>query len=68
MQAYFDPNYEISQSFSRILSGTGTTKDGIVILKQGLYERKLMKPNPKMTYYEAHKLVKEKYDYKGGDN
>lgn len=67
VQAYFDPNYEMSQSFSRIFNGTGITKDDIIMLKHELYERKLMKSNPKMTYYEAHELSKEKYDYKGGD-
>lgn len=68
VQAYFDPNYEMSQSFSRIFNGTGITKDDIIMLKHELYERKLMKSNPKMTYYEAHELSKEKYDYKGGDS
>ncbi len=66
VQAYFDPNYEMSQSFSRIFNGTGVTEDDIIMLKHELYERKLMKSNPKMTYYEAHQLSKEKYDYKGG--
>ena len=68
VQAYFDPNYEMSQSFSRIFNGTGITKDDIIMLRPELYERKLMKSNPKMTYYEAHELSKEKYDYKGGDS
>ncbi len=68
VQAYFDPNYEMSQSFSRIFNGTGITKDDIIMLRHELYERKLMKSNPKMTYYEAHELSKEKYDYKGGDS
>ena len=68
VQAYFDPNYEMSQSFSRIFNGTGITKDDIIMLRLELYERKLMKSNPKMTYYEAHELSKEKYDYKGGNS
>lgn len=66
VQAYFDPNYEMAQSFSRIFNGTGVTEDDIIMLKHELYERKLMKSNPKMTYCEAHQLSKEKYDYKGG--
>ncbi|MBD9000561.1 MAG: hypothetical protein EGQ92_10415 [Lactobacillus ruminis] len=60
VQAYFDPNYEMSQSFSRIFNGTGITKNDIIMLRHELYERKLMKSNPKMTYYEAHELSKEK--------
>ena len=31
VQAYFDPNYEMSQSFSRIFNGTGITKDDIIM-------------------------------------
>ena len=60
VQAYFDPNYEMSQSFSRIFNGTGIIKNDIIVLRHELYERKLMKSNPKMTYYEAHELSKEK--------
>lgn len=65
IQAYFDPNYEMAQSFNRIFSNKDVNDDDIIMLKHELYERKLMKANPKMTYQEAHALALKKYPYKG---
>lgn len=64
---YFDPDPEMAQAFNRILNSNKILENDIMLLKHELYERMLMKNNPEMIYYEAHKLVSKKYPWKGGD-
>uniref|UniRef100_UPI0024BA6E1A phage minor capsid protein n=1 Tax=Ligilactobacillus salivarius TaxID=1624 RepID=UPI0024BA6E1A len=63
VMAKFVPNIDMAQSFQRIFNGQKLHEEDIILLKHELYERKLMKNNPNMTYKEAHNLTNKIYDY-----
>ena len=60
---YFDPDYDMAQSFARILNRQSLLDRDIILVKHELLESTLMAKNPKLTYKEAHKLTNEKYNY-----
>lgn len=62
--AYFSPNYSMAQSFQRIFNGGQKLHErDKIMLKHELYETKLMKKDPNMTYEKAHELTNKKYNY-----
>lgn len=62
-EGYFDPDYDMAQSFARILNRQSLLDRDIILVKHELLESTLMAKNSKLTYKEAHKLTNEKYNY-----
>lgn len=60
----FDPSYEMSQSFQRLLvaNGKDTQEKDIIMLKHEYLEYELMNRYSK-EYLEAHELANKKYNY-----
>lgn len=63
IQAKFDPDPNMAQSFQRIFNGQKLLPEDIILLKHERYERSLMKADPNLTYTEAHNLTNELYNY-----
>lgn len=63
VQAKFDPDPNMAQSFQRIFNGQKLLPEDIMLLKHERYERSLMKADPNLTYTEAHNLTNELYNY-----
>lgn len=59
----FDPDYDMSESFRRILEGNNIKPHDIIMLNHENLELNLMKKY-NMTYEDAHDLANKKYNYK----
>lgn len=59
----FDPDYDMAESFRRILDGKDIKPHDITMLKHENLELNLMKKY-NMVYEEAHALAERKYNYK----
>lgn len=59
----FDPDYDMSESFRRILEGKNIKPHDITMLRHENLELNLMKKY-NMVYEEAHSLAEQKYNYK----
>ena len=59
----FDPDYDMSESFRRILEGKNIKPHDITMLKHENLELNLMKKY-NMVYEDAHSLAEQKYNYK----
>lgn len=60
---YFDPDYDMAQSFLRILNRQKVLERDIILIKHELLESNLMKVNPNLTYKEAHKITNQQFNY-----
>lgn len=60
---YFDPDYDMAQSFLRILNRQKVLERDIILIKHELLESNLMKENPNLTYKEAHKITNQQFNY-----
>ena len=60
---YFDPDYDMAQSFLRILNRQKVLERDIILIKHELLESNLMKENPDLTYKEAHKITNQQFNY-----
>lgn len=58
----FDPDYDMAESFRRILEGKDIKPHDIIMLKHENLELNLMKKY-NMTYEDAHELTDKKYNY-----
>lgn len=58
----FDPDYDMSESFRRILEGNNIKLHDIIMLKHENLELNLMKKY-NMSYEDAHALTDRKYNY-----
>ena len=58
----FDPDYDMAESFRRILEGKNIKPHDIVMLKHENLEFNLMKKY-NMVYEDAHELAQKKYNY-----
>lgn len=58
---YFYPNYEMSQSWQRLIDGKNIQKHDLTLLKHEATERELMKQG--YSQEEAHKVAEAKYNY-----
>lgn len=58
----FDPDYDMAESFRRILEGKDIKPHDIILLKHENLELNLIKKY-NMTYEEAHELAERKYNY-----
>lgn len=67
IQAKFEPDAEMAQSFQRIFNGQKLLPKDIILLKHERYERKLMKQHPDLDYYSAHHLTNKIYNYEEFD-
>ncbi|WP_415936075.1 phage minor capsid protein [Roseburia inulinivorans] len=59
----FDPDYDMSESFRRILEGKNIKPHDITMLKHENLELNLMKKY-NMVHEDAHSLAEQKYNYK----
>lgn len=59
----FDPDYDMSESFRRILEGKNIKPHDITMLRHEILELNLMKKY-NMVYEDAHSLAEQKYNYK----
>lgn len=59
----FDPDYDMSESFRRILEGKNIKPHDITMLRHENLELNLMKKY-NMVYEDAHSLAEQKYNYK----
>lgn len=59
----FDPDYDMSESFRRILEGKNIKTHDITMLRHENLELNLMKKY-NMVYEDAHSLAEQKYNYK----
>lgn len=59
---YFYPDYQIAQSWQRLVSGKEIQKHDIVLLKHEYAESKYMAKG--LSQQEAHDLANRKYNYK----
>lgn len=59
----FDPDYDMSESFRRILEGKNIKPHDITMLKHENLELNLMRKY-NMVYEDAHSLAEQKYNYK----
>ena len=62
IQAKFDPDSTMAQSFQRIFNGQKLLPEDIISLKHERHERKLMKDDPTLTYGEAHNRTNKLYN------
>lgn len=60
---YFDPDYDMAQSFLRILNRQKVLERDIILIKHELLESNLMKENSNLTYKEAHKITNQHFNY-----
>lgn len=60
---YFDPDYDMAQSFLRILNRQKVLERDIILIKHELLESNLMKENSTLTYKEAHKITNQQFNY-----
>lgn len=60
---YFDPDYDMAQSFLRILNRQNVLERDIILIKHELLESNLMKENSTLTYKEAHKITNQQFNY-----
>lgn len=60
---YFDPDYDMAQSFLRILNRQKVLERDIILIKHELLESNLMKENPDLTYKKAHKITNQQFNY-----
>lgn len=60
---YFDPDYDMAQSFLRILNRQKVLERDIILIKHELLESNLMKENSNLTYKEAHKITNQQFNY-----
>lgn len=58
----FDPDYDMAESFRRLLDGKNIKSHDIVMLKHEELELNLMKQY-NMIYEEAHKIANQSYNY-----
>ncbi len=58
----FDPDYDMSESFRRILEGKNIKPHDLIMLKHENLELNLMRKY-NMTYEDAHELTDTKYNY-----
>ncbi|MFI3173349.1 MAG: phage minor head protein [Eubacteriales bacterium] len=65
---YFAPDYEIAQSWQRLIDGKNIKEQDLILLRHELYEEELV--NQGMSQAQAHILATQRYDYasavKGG--
>ncbi len=72
--AYFDPDYDIAQSWQRLTSGVGVLPHDITLIRHEAYEAALMSEG--VPYSEAHDATQLVYNYakelkewiRGGDD
>ena len=60
---YFDPSYDMAQSWQRMRNGTGIRPYDIILLKHENLESKIWKEHPTWTYDQAHAEANKTYDY-----
>ena len=58
---YFYPNYEMAQSWQRLIDGKNIQKHDVTLLRHEALERELMDKG--YSQAEAHRLAEEKYNY-----
>lgn len=58
---YFYPNYEMAQSWQRLIDGKNIQKHDVTLLRHEAMERELMDKG--YSQAEAHRLAEEKYNY-----
>ena len=58
----FDPSYEMSQSWQRLIDGKNIQPHDLTLIKHEVMERDLMKTG--LSQNEAHIITSEKYNYK----
>lgn len=58
----FDPDYDMAQSFQRILDGKNIKPHDMILLRHERLEYLLMKKY-NMVYEDAHEIAEKKYDY-----
>ncbi|MEO5286417.1 hypothetical protein [Limosilactobacillus allomucosae] len=63
VQAKFDPDADMAQSFQRIFNGQKLLPEDIIMLKHERYERKIMQEHSDWTYSKAHQLANKIYNY-----
>lgn len=61
-QNQFAPDYDMTQSFQRLITGRDIQKHDIILLRHESLEKRLM-TRYNYKYKEAHKLTSKKYDY-----
>ena len=61
-QNQFAPDYDMTQSFQRLIPGRDIQKHDIILLRHESLEKRLM-TRYNYKYKEAHKLTSKKYDY-----
>ncbi len=59
----FDPDYDMAESFRRILEGKNIKPHDLILLKHENLESNLMKKY-NMVYEDAHELTNRKYNYR----
>ena len=59
----FDPNYDMAESFRRLLEGENIKEHDLVMIKHERLELNLMK-RYNIPYEVAHRLANQKYNYK----
>lgn len=58
---YFDPSFEMAQSWQRLIDGKNIQPHDITLIKHEVMERDLMKTG--LTQDEAHRLTSKTYNY-----
>ena len=58
---YFYPNYEMAQSWQRLIDGKNIQRHDVTLLRHEAMERELMDKG--YSQAEAHRLAEEKYNY-----
>lgn len=58
---YFSPDYEIAQSWQRLMEGSNIKEQDLILIQHETYEASLMKKG--LSQAEAHSIASKKYNY-----
>lgn len=61
---YFDPSYDMAQSWQRLRTNDHIRPYDIVLLKHEALESKIWAEHPTWTYYQAHSAAEKTYNYR----
>ena len=60
---YFDPSYEMSQSWQRLRTNDHVRPYDLVLLKHEALESKIWADHPEWSYWQAHAGAEKTYNY-----
>ena len=64
----FDADYNMAQSWFRLIEGKDIQEHDILLLKHEFVELKYMSKSPDITYDEAHKVAQRRFNYRNASD